>query len=55
MHALYVAFGGLGLFLLVFLLDPYFLKRRRRPKPLGLALRQTDLDGFDAADSNKDS
>lgn len=57
MHAAYVAFGGLALFALVFLLDPFFFKRRHRrhPKPLGLALTQTKLDGFAPADSTKDS
>jgi hypothetical protein len=56
MSAARVALGGLALFVLVFLLDPYFFRRRPKPpKPLNLALRQTRLDGFDAADPNKDS
>jgi hypothetical protein len=56
MSATRVALGGLALFLLVFLLDPYFFRRRPKPpKPLNLAVRQTQLDGFGAADSNKDS
>lgn len=46
--------GGLVLIGLVYFIDPYFLKRRRKVKKLSHSITNLNLGGFDAADPNKD-
>lgn len=50
-----IAAGGLALLMLVYFLDPFIIGRRRKARKLKRVLPNLNLDGFDAAEQNKDS